>query len=456
MRGASFSSTGSTGYFVWKPLTRDGGARLSRSEMLYDVTRTRDDRALWVEAAPKPNEQSIPADRRENWTPAPNLPSPYVQVAPRVRAGQWTADGRFEHAVVQALYAQQFRNIDVTYDAGQRLNISVAYSDHRSASVVAGRAARTALRLAPLEAREIRLALYRGAAPVVSYDFIDLPRLNRFFGGEIDARALQDYVAVEWHDPELREADAIAGLRDLAAIAAAPKLTDLLPEGRTTRRVADDFVAAGKVTVNADWVYGGAVAAGAVLASAVLDRRAFRFADDHAQSKWLKGGVKVGDALPWIGMGAAAMAALDGSNPRRSRTGYAAVEAGAAAFVAATGIKYAVGRGRPDSGLSNGTFNAFSADAKYQAFPSRHAAVAWAVATPFALEYKADWLYGVAALTTLARVGSREHWVSDAVAGSLLGYAAGRIFHEASQSNGRGAPRLLWNGRGVSLAWALE
>jgi hypothetical protein len=45
----------------------------------------------------------------------------------------------------------------------------------------------------------------------------------------------------------------------------------------------------------------------------------------------------------------------------------------------------------------------------------------WAAITPYALEYDRLLLYGVAALTNV-RVGSREHWVSASVAGSLIGY----------------------------------
>ena len=170
----------------------------------------------------------------------------------------------------------------------------------------------------------------------------------------------------------------------------------------------------------------------------------------------MKAGVKVGDALPWVGMGVAALAALDGSDPRRSRVGYAAAEAGAMAFLVGTGLKYAIGRARPEAGLGSGNFQAFSTDTNHQAFPSRHAIVAWAVATPFAREYGANWLYGAAALTTLARVGSREHWVSDSVAGSLLGYAVGRIFHESSRAHGKGAPRVMLERNGIKLAWALD
>jgi membrane-associated phospholipid phosphatase len=84
-------------------------------------------------------------------------------------------------------------------------------------------------------------------------------------------------------------------------------------------------------------------------------------------------------------------------------------------------------------------------------------AVTWAVATPFAREYNADWLYGVAALSNLGRIAGRAHWVSDTVGGSLLGYALGRLFWEASRKpQSQGVPRVLLNPSGVSLAWELE
>ena len=143
----------------------------------------------------------------------------------------------------------------------------------------------------------------------------------------------------------------------------------------------------------------------------------------------------------------------DGSDPRRSRTGYAAVEAGGAAILAVTGLKYAVGRARPEQNVGSRDFKPFSGAGGYDAFPSGHTIVAWAVATPFALEYNAPWLYGVAGLTNLARFGNRQHWLSDTVAGSLLGYGIGRIFWESSSAPGRDRPNVLLDPSGIKLSW---
>lgn len=148
-----------------------------------------------------------------------------------------------------------------------------------------------------------------------------------------------------------------------------------------------------------------------MLTSSVLDKRGDKFALNHRNSSWLKGFNTLGNALPYVGAGLVAMAALDGSDPRRSRTGYAALESAGAAFVASTAMKYVVGRDRPQAGLGSTSFKPLS---------------------------------------------RREHWVSDVVAGSLLGYGIGRIFWESSPSRSKGAPRASVDLTGISLAWELD
>ncbi|MBI2318382.1 MAG: phosphatase PAP2 family protein, partial [Betaproteobacteria bacterium] len=106
------------------------------------------------------------------------------------------------------------------------------------------------------------------------------------------------------------------------------------------------------------------------------------------------------------------------------------------------------GGGGAAPGEGSREFKPFTSTSGFDAFPSRHAAVAWAVATPFALEYHAPWLYGIAAVTNLARVGSREHWFSDTVAGSLIGYGIGRIFWESAR-RAAGATQSIGGAFGV-------
>jgi membrane-associated phospholipid phosphatase len=147
--------------------------------------------------------------------------------------------------------------------------------------------------------------------------------------------------------------------------------------------------------------------------------------------------------------------ALDESRPRLSDAGVAALEAGALAFAGSEIINRAVGRARPDQGLRSGEFDAFTSDDDFHSFPSRHAAVMWAAVTPYAKEFGMPWLYGLAAFTSAARAGSREHWVSDAVTGSLLGYWLGSIAWEARREARlrKDGPRIGVGLNNVTVAW---
>jgi membrane-associated phospholipid phosphatase len=446
-------STTGTANFLWKPLTRDGGAKLARSNSLYGLTAARDERTLTTVPAKQPSEISTPADRPEAWQPAPKLPAAQLRLESRPNLAQWAENKEYEFRLVQALYRQWFRNIEVALDGSRRLNLTLSNDRIVPLSRAAGRAARTALRFAPLETREIRITIVEGTEPLVTYSFIDLQRLEHFLEGDADLRSLGDTVSVDYINPGARESEPLALVGDLTRDEVPLTLVSVLARPRVVDRVRADVAAAARTAAGADWWYAAALGAPILLSSIGLDKRADRYASKYASQRGLKAAIKVGDAIPWIGVAGAALAALDGSNPQRSRVGYAATEAAATAFLAGTALKYAIGRARPDTGLGRSSFQPMTTDNSHNAFPSRHAAVAWAVATTYALEYDADWLYGIAALTNAARVGSRQHWLSDTVAGSLLGYAAGRIFWESSRAQQRAAPAVQLSPAGVKLAW---
>ncbi len=443
-------SSNSIGTFLWRPLTRDGGAMLNRSATLYEITRPRSDRTLKLAPAPAPNDAVIPSDRREAWVPEASSPEPYTRVTARPTAQQWRTDTVHEYRLMEVLYKQEFRNIRIAYDSSNRLTVTAANDRLHPMSRAVGRAARTALHLAPEDAREIRIVYAERTDPVVVYDFFDLGRLQKYFNGEIVQSELAPVVAVEYLNPAAREKDPLARLDDVDT--SLPGITDLLPAARGPGRVMDDMAAAARTAADVNWLRVGAIGLGTVLLSSTLDDRMDRFAKDHAGSSWLKNLTNVGDAVPWIAMAGSALAAFDGSDPVRSRTGYAATEAGATALLVSTGLKYGVGRARPTTGLGKSEFQPFNSDDSYQSFPSRSTSVAWAAVTPFALEYNAPWLYGVAALTNLGRVASREHWFSDTVGGSLIGYGLGRMFWESSRSQGKGSSRVMVHPHGILVA----
>ena len=192
---------------------------------------------------------------------------------------------------------------------------------------------------------------------------------------------------------------------------------------------------------------------GLILGSAALDHRAFNFAERHKDSRLVKDGIRLGNALPVAALGLSGLFAFDESRPRLADAGIAALEAGALAFVGVEGLKYAVGRARPTAGLGKAEFNAGSSEDRFKSFPSRHTALMWAAVTPYAKEFDMPWLYGVAAITNAARVGSREHWLSDTVASSVIGYALGSLTWEARRVKNR--PSLAVGPGTVGLAWEL-
>jgi membrane-associated phospholipid phosphatase len=446
-------SSSSIANFLWKPLTRDGGAMLWRRNGLYAITSPRSPRTLQWQPAPQANERVIPADRQDEWTPEAKGSAPYTRVVAKPPAERWTTAGTHSHDLVQALDAQELRNAKVNFDTSYRLNVTASTDSVYPISRAVGRVARTALLRAPLETRGINVTLLDGPAPQARYEFFDVDRLRGYFDGRVSAAELRPYVKVEWINPAARERDPLARLNDLSPETRPRVVTALVPDTFSVNRVANDFVAAAETARSIDWVRAGAIGAGLILSSSALDNRAYRYAQDHAGSRWVRDGVRVGNALPWLGFAAAGALALDGSDPVRSRTGYAAVQAGVTALAASTGLKYVVGRARPSTGLGRTHFEWGASESRFHSFPSRHTAVAWALATPFALEYDMPWLYGVAAATNLSRIGSREHWVSDTVASSLIGYGLGRIFWQSARDQSKRDPRVFFDGSVLGLGW---
>ena len=99
------------------------------------------------------------------------------------------------------------------------------------------------------------------------------------------------------------------------------------------------------------------------------------------------------------------------------------------AAVLCQGVKFAVGRARPDAAPGDpDEFRPFSRlDAS---FPSGHTTVAFAAASAIDAESRARWVpwvvYPAAAAVGWARVSENHHWLSDVTAGAALGFWAGR------------------------------
>ena len=132
-------------------------------------------------------------------------------------------------------------------------------------------------------------------------------------------------------------------------------------------------------------------------------------------------------------------------------------------------LKVAFGRQRPsnfdpNSNLNRPTFyGPFHKLAKGDngAFPSGHAALAFAAATVYAKEYKnipaiPIISYTLAGLITFSRITQNKHWATDLIAGSILGFASGtqvvNNYHryarikrkEATKGKATAKPQFTW------------
>lgn len=117
-------------------------------------------------------------------------------------------------------------------------------------------------------------------------------------------------------------------------------------------------------------------------------------------------------------------------NEHMRETGFLAGEAAFDSSLAAYAFKMVMRRPRPIEGSGNGTF--FQGGSS---FPSEHSAVAWSVAGVVAHEYPGPFTkvaaYGIASAITMTRVTSKQHFASDVMVGSLLGWYFGHEVYRA-------------------------
>jgi len=198
------------------------------------------------------------------------------------------------------------------------------------------------------------------------------------------------------------------------------------------------------------WAKGTVLGGGAILGGALLDKPVDRFMEKHAGSSVARAWDNVGKGMPVLLAGAAAGAVAFG-DARAQNMGIISLESIAGAAAVSMATKRLVGRARPNEGLGQWSK---ASDRSNASFPSNHSTVAFAAVTPFAQEYDAPWLYGLAAASSLGRAAGREHWVSDVVAGGVLGYAMGSWLWQAQRSDTRSSFAVAPGPKSVSVAWS--
>jgi membrane-associated phospholipid phosphatase len=123
----------------------------------------------------------------------------------------------------------------------------------------------------------------------------------------------------------------------------------------------------------------------------------------------------------------------------KRETGILAGEAAADSYMATTALEYALGRERPLTHNYQGNF--FQGGTS---MPSDHATIAWSIASVVAHEYPGPLTsvlaYGLASAVSLSRISAKQHFPSDVLIGSAIGWFVGqhvyRAHHDTSLDGG--------------------
>lgn len=188
-----------------------------------------------------------------------------------------------------------------------------------------------------------------------------------------------------------------------------------------------------------DWTTVGLSVAAVVGTGLVLDRGADRFMTNHARPSWDRAAKDVenlGGTPSVLIAGGTYLAGVAFKDPEVRATGVdAMVTMGLAQLLLTLPLKVAVGRSRPSKDLGTTDFHPFNGGLS---FPSGHTTQAFALASVISEHADRPWVtgvsYGLAGLVGLARVEQRQHFMSDVVAGALIGTFMGKAVVGYNQS----------------------
>ncbi len=242
----------------------------------------------------------------------------------------------------------------------------------------------------------------------------------------------------------------------LSATAATAQTPDSVPASRPAETPGPRRPSAPAIK----WWHVGAGIVG-VAAISVADKDVQRWVVDHRTQgqqdlavqwqKWGEGIIPVGITLGTIGTG------LILQKPAVTRTGERLAASLAGVAIVGWGLKKSIGRHRPSEASDQYTFSPFGSN---YAFPSGHTITAFAVSTTLADAIDNRWadigLYTLAAGTGVSRVVGNHHWLSDVVAGAVLGTTVAKVVDGKWRIFGITSPQFLTGPRGTELRWTAD
>jgi membrane-associated phospholipid phosphatase len=210
-----------------------------------------------------------------------------------------------------------------------------------------------------------------------------------------------------------------------------------------------------------DWLLAGAGAAAVLGAGLLLDRPVARAVDDHARPSWDRWATRIQKlgGTPSIAIaGGTYLAGVAFENPEVRATGVDLMATmGIAQLLVTLPLKTLAGRSRPDAGQGTHDFQPLTGGSS---FPSGHTTQAFALASVISAHAGTPWVtglsYGLAGLVGLARVEQKQHFLSDVVAGGLIGTCVGRTVvrtNQALRAQALGRVQLSWTPTLAPGAW---
>lgn len=188
-----------------------------------------------------------------------------------------------------------------------------------------------------------------------------------------------------------------------------------------------------------DWMTVGTSVAAVVGTALLIDHSADRFMAKHATASWdrtAKAVQNLGGTPSVLIAGGTYLAGVAFKDPEVQATGIdTMVTMGLAQLLLTIPLKVVVGRSRPSDGKGTHDFHPLNGR---QSFPSGHTTQAFALASVIAEHADRPWVsglaYGLAGLVGLSRVEQRQHFMSDVVAGGLIGTFVGKTVVAYNQS----------------------
>lgn len=227
------------------------------------------------------------------------------------------------------------------------------------------------------------------------------------------------------------------------------------PHDSVFKKAQGDLTGIGRKATTRDFWISVMQIGGISLISAIADKPMDRYAANHGTSGIMPTIKNIGNVLPLAAIGySSVMFLTSDDNSLIGQTSYDALAAGGLGLAGALGLKYAVGRARPSVEKGSASFTPMNAGNGDTSWPSIHTTVMWSMITPYAKAYDAPWLYGVAAVTNVARVAGRDHWLSDTVAGALFGYAIGDYMWSSHQLQEHTAEWAISPSK-ISVSWRM-